>query len=140
MLKLVVITALMSVVTEAQAGSLLGRALGFHHGFPFQGPKIILSDLAKIRQAGSHQYSNGEKGFGEKNVHNSGRREFHDIGQHHSKVTQITTSENSESHNIGGSEEFNNGAVSRGAFTRHNNGASRFGNDFSRGASALATA
>ncbi|CAF4902192.1 unnamed protein product [Pieris macdunnoughi] len=98
-----------------------------------------MDEVGRIKNEGSQRFENGESGAANKGFFNSGKREFHNIGEHHSKKTTITKSESSESHNIGGSEEFNNGAASSGSFKKHHNGARHYGHEHERGAHASAS-
>ncbi|CAK1541358.1 unnamed protein product [Leptosia nina] len=86
--------------------------------------------------AGRH-FSNGASGMQGQAFKNSGGKHYHNIGSHHHHAKTIKEEENDESHNIGGSEGFDNSAKSGGAFRNYQNGGEAFGKEFGQGSEGV---
>ncbi|CAG4980987.1 unnamed protein product [Colias eurytheme] len=115
-------------ILKRKIASILARRLA-HDGQLGESSR----DYARGRHYAGRRYDNGASGAEGSAFHNAGRREFHNIGHHHSKVVQVTKKESSESHNIGGSEAYDNAAAAGRRYHKHHRGASEDANDFSRG-------
>ncbi|CAK1546785.1 unnamed protein product [Leptosia nina] len=102
--------------------------IGRHYGGSDVGSKY-----ARGRRYHNTAYDNGARGAEGGNYHNAGTHEFHNIGQHHNKYTKIEKSENSGSHNIGGSDSYDNGGAFGRNFANHNTGLNQYGSDYDQG-------
>ncbi|VVC89507.1 unnamed protein product [Leptidea sinapis] len=88
------------------------------------------------RESAKHHHASGASGIQGHEHHNKGRREFHNVGQHHKKSTTVSKSESSESHNIGGSESFDKGDAAGGAFKNFDSNLKDFDKEFEKGQDA----
>ncbi|CAF4902201.1 unnamed protein product [Pieris macdunnoughi] len=102
---------------------------------PYRGGSNVDKSYMRGRNFKNNNYDNGASGAEGQHFHNSGTREHHNKGNHHSKVTKIEKSEHSGSHDIGSSESFNTGGGSGRNYNNYNKGASEAGNDYDRGQS-----
>ncbi|XP_061380389.1 heterogeneous nuclear ribonucleoprotein A3 homolog 2-like [Danaus plexippus] len=91
------------------------------------------SEFSRGSGFGDSGFSSGASGLDSRGFHNGGRRNFHDIGQHHSSRTSINHAENTDNHDIGGSEFFDTGAQSGTGFNQYGNGFNKYGNDYGSG-------
>lgn len=117
------------------AGMGVGNGLGYENEMASMGHgRGTSSQFANGQKFGSKRFNNGALGFENQAVKNVGRKHYHNVGSHHSKVTSINQAEEDESHNIGGDSAFDSAAQAGKRFNNYQNGASQYGNQFNQGA------
>ncbi|CAH4036697.1 unnamed protein product [Pieris brassicae] len=110
---------------SAALGHVLAQGGGL--GASRQGSGFVNSD----NFAGDN-YNDGASGGAGSKSHNIGGNNFHNVGQHHSKVTKVTSVENNDSHNIGGSNFHDQGAQANSQFNKNQNSAAAHGNSLTK--------
>ncbi|CAH4036698.1 unnamed protein product [Pieris brassicae] len=147
-MKLAVVVILCAAVIEISSYRIYGTPdYGISRGrypYPYPGPGYpgyspypggynVDKSYMRGRNFRNKNYDKGSSGAEDQHFHNSGKREHHNKGHHHSKVTKIEKSEHSGGHDIGSSESFNTGGGSGRNYNNYNKGDSAAGKDYDRG-------
>ncbi|XP_032524896.2 putative mediator of RNA polymerase II transcription subunit 26 [Danaus plexippus] len=86
---------------------------------------------------GNNVNSFGNSGLGSQVSYSTGGTNFHNVGQQQSTLTTINHAENTDNHNIGGSEFFNTAAQSGTGLNQFGNGLNQFGNGLNQFSNGL---
>ncbi|XP_061380322.1 uncharacterized protein LOC133319505 [Danaus plexippus] len=119
----------------ARIATGIGRRIGNSGlGIAGLGAQQAARNSERASSSDANQYNRGASGADSQGYRNRGEKEFHDRGHHHSSVSKVEKADNSDEHDVGGHQAYDQGAHKSGEFNKYGSGASKAVNDVARAA------